>query len=126
MANKRELTPLQRLIQQATGNGHALGNYDDPMAKTCPRLWEWLSRIEVDDDHLKEPATLKLQLVPGGCQATLTDPTLGYSLDASANEIGRLFESLEAQLSSENPALRRWLRTDVVLKKKAKKAKTSD
>lgn len=126
MASKKELTPLQRLIQQATGNGHSLGNPDDTLARECPKLWEWLSTLEAGEDHLKEPATLKIQLVPGGAQVTLTDPTLGYSLDASASEILPLFQALEVQLNSSNPAIRRWLKGEIILKKKPKKAKTSD
>jgi len=118
---KKELTPLERLLQQAIGNGVSLGNASDPARGKWPNVWEWLSTVDAGDDFLKEPCSIRIALVPGGVQGALTDPSLGCTVDATSETLEGLFEGLERNLQSAHPTIRTWRKGDLQLRKKPKK-----
>jgi len=118
---KPPLTALDRLIRLAAGNQVLLGRGDDPAKETHPNVWEWLSRTDAGEDHLKEPARLSLALVPGGVQVALTDSTFGVTVDAVSDTLAGVFDALERNLSSSTPTIRTWRKGEIQLKKKPKK-----
>jgi len=118
---KKELTPLERLLAQAVGNGVSLGHASDPAKASLPNVWEWLSTTDAGDEFLKDPCSIRIALVPGGVQGSLTDSSLGVTVDATSETLEGLFAALERNLQSAHPTIRTWRKGDLQLRKKPKK-----
>lgn len=119
--SKDKLSTFDRIAQSAVGAGLVVGDVDDPVAKECPQLWRWMSETSAGDDHVKEPATLTVKLVPGGVLASLGDRTFGVSIDASCTTLSSVWQALEAVLCSPAPPIRQWPKHEIQLRKKRKK-----
>lgn len=101
-----------------------MGAADDPLAVAAPDLWEFLSRTDAGEGLVKDPATLKIKLTPGGAMATLTDDCYGISIDAAAQYVGGLLDALEEALTRPNATIRSWGKADPKVRKKPAKPST--
>jgi hypothetical protein len=118
MGKEPKVSALDRAIQQAMGEGRHLGLEADPARERYPALWEWLSRIYVGRDQIKQPATLTIRLGPEGCLVTLTDRDLCVSMDASCASLTTALDAMEAALQAPNPALRNWGKKEPQLRRR--------
>jgi hypothetical protein len=114
----RRLSALDRIIGQAIGEDRTLGLPDDPAKVAYPTLWDWLSRIYVGRDHVKNPATLTIALGPEGVLATLTDRDLGVSFGVGCGHLDKVLATLEAALSGPHPPMRSWGRREPKVRKR--------
>lgn len=112
------VSPLDRAIEQAMGEGREVGNPDDPAIVRWPQLWRWMTTIYVGRDNLKTPATLTVKAAPGCITVTLTDRDLGVSVDAASATLEGVFDALEAALTSDTPQIRSWSNKEPTLRKR--------
>jgi hypothetical protein len=117
-AEVKKTSALDRMIAQAIGADRKLGLDDDPARQRWPTLWDWLTRIYVGRDNIKQPATITIRLGPDGALATLTDRDLGCSLDASSPTLEGLFQALEAALTADACPLRIWGKKEPTVRKR--------
>lgn len=109
---------LDRLTQEAMGQGKVLGSQDDPARERTPELWAWLSTVYIGRDHIKQPATLSIRLGVGGVLVSLVDRDLCASIDATCGSLEGAFDAIEAALTSDTPALKSWGRREPHLRKR--------
>jgi len=115
---ERQLTPLERLVAVAMADDQELGNVDDGLATECPNLWQWMSVTSAGKNHVMPPATLTLQLVPGGAIATIRHPGLGKTVEASSDTLAGCFMGMEEMLKKTNPPLKNLGKGDPKIRKK--------
>jgi hypothetical protein len=118
MAKEKRVSSLDKVILQAMGEGKTVGSQDDPAREKWPELWEWLSRIYVGHDKIKQPATLFITLGPGGVMARLNDRDLSYSVGASCQNLVDVFDAIEAQLNTANSNVGSWGKKDPNVRKR--------
>jgi hypothetical protein len=118
MGSEPQLSHLDRLVQQAMGADRKLGSEDDPARKKFPALWEWLSRIYVGRDNIKQPAVLSIRLGPQGVLVTLTDRDLSVSFDMSCAHLQDTFAAMEAAIVAPNPPMRNWGKREPSVRKR--------
>jgi|SRR5579864_6488 len=114
----KPLSALDRAIQSAMGTGRKLGREDDPAAVKFPALWDWLSRVYIGTDRLRQPATISVALGPEGCLVTITDRDLGVSCSAACPHLEGVLEALEKALTADVPAVRSWGKKEPKLRKR--------
>lgn len=123
MAKKDEqvrISPLDRAIQQAMGEGRVVGNADDPAKERWPELWRWLTTIYIGRDEMKQPPSLTIKAAPGGVVISLTDRDLGISVDAFVGHLEDAIDALEQALNSDTPTIRAWSNKEPSLRKRRK------
>lgn len=103
MAKDKHLSSLDRAIQMAMGEGRQVGREDDPAKDTFPALWEWISRIYIGKDRLKQPATITISLAPEGVLVRLNDRDLGCGAAVVCPHLQDAFQQLNAALEGPNP-----------------------
>jgi len=121
MAKEKEqqrLSPLDRAIQQAMGEGRIVGNPDDPAKDRWPELWRWMTQIYVGRDEMKQPATLSIKAAPGGVVISLSDRDLCIAVDAFVANLEDALDALEASLNSATPSTRAWNNREPTLRKR--------
>jgi hypothetical protein len=118
MAKEKHLSSLDRVIQIAMGEGKTVGNPDDPAAAKWPQLWEWLTRIYIGVDKIKQPASIFLTLGPGGVMARMSDRDLSYSVNVNVPNLQDVFDALEAQLAMGTVGVGTWGKKDPNLRKR--------
>lgn len=118
MPKESKPSALDRIIQQAIGAERKLGREDDPAREKFPNLWDWMSRIYVGKDNVKQPATLAIRLGPEGILVTLTDRDMAVSFDVAAPSLLLAFEAMETALASANPPMRSWGKKEPTLRKR--------
>jgi len=116
---ERPLSALERVLQTALGKGQSVGADDDPAATKFPTLWEWLSRIYVGNDHLRQPATISLSLGPTGVLVSIRDQDLGVSCGATCQHLEGIFQALEDSLSADVPPIRTFKNKEPKLRRRA-------
>jgi len=124
MAREKEPTkvsPLDRAIQQAMGEGRIVGNPDDPAQTRWPELWRWMTTIYLGRDEMKQPATLSVKAAPGGVVISLTDRDLGVTVDAATANLEDALDALEASLNSDTPSMRAWTNKEPTLRKRKRR-----
>lgn len=125
MATKKEeqarLSHLDRVIQQAMGEGRVVGCDDDPAKERWPALWEWLTKIYVGRDDMKQPPSLSIRAAPGGIAISLTDRDLGVTVDAACAHLGDALDALEHALQNPNPSMRAWTNKEPKLRKRQRR-----
>jgi len=109
---------LDRIVQQALGAERTLGCASDPAVKKFPTLWDWLARIYLGKDHVKQPATLSIRLGPEGVLVTLTDRDLAVSFDVACSSLTEAFAAMETALTSLSPPMRSWGKKEPSLRKR--------
>ncbi len=102
------LSSFDRMIQQALAANASFGAADDQAALSMPTLWRWLTSTDAGSEHLKEPAKLSIRATPGGFMVSLSDDSLGYSLDAAWPTLEGCLSAMEGMLVSNNPPWRKW------------------
>lgn len=123
MAKKDEqvrISPLDRAIQQAMGEGRVVGNADDPAKERWPELWRWLTTIYIGRDEMKQPPSITIKAAPGGVVISLTDRDLGISVDAFVGHLEDAIDALEQALNSDTPTIRAWSNKEPSLRKRRK------
>lgn len=118
MAKEKHLSSLDRVILQAMGEGKTVGNPEDPAKDKWPQLWEWLSRIYVGVDKIKQPATVFITLGPGGVMARLSDRDLSWSASIGCPCLADVFDALEAELSKPTINSGSWGKKDPNIRKR--------
>ena len=106
MAKNREISFMDRLILQALGKGQTVGNEDDPAKEAFPALWEWLSRIYVGEDKIKQPPSLTVTLSPDGVVVRVSDRDLARAVEVTCANLQDCFSALEINLNSPKPAIK--------------------
>lgn len=114
----KRVSALDRLIQEAAGDGKVLGRDDDPAAKEFPDLWQWLATVYVGRDHIKQPSTITIRLGPGGVLASLVDRDLSVSVDATCPHLAGVFTALQQALTGDAPPVKSWGRREPHLRKR--------
>jgi hypothetical protein len=109
---------LQAAIESAIGKDQQFGCPNDPAATRWPLLWEWLTTWKAGELYVKTPPTITIRLGPGGVLASVTDRDLAKALDVSVVNLGDVFDALEAQMSSSNPAVRNIGKNEAKLRKR--------
>jgi len=118
MARERNLSSLDRVIQQAMGDGKTVGNPDDPAKEKWPQLWDWLTRIYVGVDKIKQPATVFITMGPGGVMARMSDRDLSYSVGVNVPNLADVFDALENQLQLGTIGVGTWGKKDPIIRKR--------
>lgn len=118
MGKDKRISALDRAIQTAMGADRLMGRTDDPAKEAYPALWEWLSRVLIGADRIKQPATLTIRLGPEGVLATLTDRDLSVSVDVACAHLECVYAEMEAELNSDTPAVRSWGKREPNLRKR--------
>jgi len=67
---KARISALDRAIQQAMGDNRVFGLPDDPARERYPEIWSWLTKVEDEDGHLFQPASISIVLGPEGVSST--------------------------------------------------------
>jgi|KBSMisStaDraftv2_1062788.scaffolds.fasta_scaffold30179_2 hypothetical protein len=114
----KPLSSLDRVILQAMGEGKTVGNPDDPAREKWPQLWEWLSRIYVGVDKIKQPANIFIALGPGGVVARLSDRDLSYSVAVGTANLVDVFDALEVELAKPQSNSGSWGKKDPNIRKR--------
>lgn len=112
------VSALDRAVQTAMGEGREVGRDDDPARDVFPQLWDWLSRIYVGTNHVRQPATLTITLGPEGVLINLTDRDLGVSCGAVCPHLQDAFAAMESALTADVPAIRSWGKKEPRLRKR--------
>lgn len=112
------LSALDRLIQQAIGDGRALGADDDPAEQKYPNVWRWMSQCYVMRDRVRTPSPLTIKLTPTGVVATLTDRDLASSCTVACQHLSQVLDALEETLAGPNPLIVSWGRKEPQLRKR--------
>jgi len=113
-----KVSPLDRAIQQAMGEGRVVGDPDDPAKDRWPELWRWLTTIYVGRDDMKQPPSISIRAAPGGVVISLTDRDLGITVDAATAHLEDALDALEASLNSATPSMRAWSNKEPTLRKR--------
>lgn len=116
----KSISAIDRLIMRAQAESEDIGNDDDAAKTTWPNLWQWMTRIDVGKNLMKEPARLAIKGIPGSFIATLSDSTLKVAVDATSESLAGIFDALEQELSRLNPVIRPYGKGEVKLKKRRK------
>jgi hypothetical protein len=104
--NGKKLSALDRAIQTAMGEGRHVGADDDPAAKKYPQLWEWLSRIYLPGDLMRQPSSLTITLTPTGVQVSVYDRDIGQSVVTTCAHLDDAIKTMEEELNKDNPQIR--------------------
>jgi hypothetical protein len=112
---------FERALQRAIGEDKKIGAADDPAASKFPSLWRFLTETDAGPDFLKDPANLRVNVGPDGVLVTLSDQSLGWSVDASSRHLEGVFEALEAILNGANPPFKQFKDKKTKLKARPKK-----
>ena len=124
MAKKEQgerVSHLDKVIQQAMGEGREVGCADDPARERWPALWEWLTRIYVGRDDMKQPASITINAAPGGIMIRISDRDLGVSVSAATAHLGDALDAIEAALGSDTPAITSWGNKEPKLRKRQRR-----
>jgi hypothetical protein len=97
--NDRPLSPLQRAVQTAMGEHREFGAADDSFAEKYPLMWELMSSVEVGRDYVKEPASMRITLGPGGVLVTLSDRNFRLAWDTQCEHLAGVWDAMEARLA---------------------------
>jgi hypothetical protein len=114
----KKLSALERLVQEAMGEGKSFGNGDDPAKGKWPELWRWLSTCYIGRDHVKQPATLSIRLGPEGVLVSLFDRDLAVSIDVTAGSLEDSFQALENALTGPHPPVKSFGRREPRVRKR--------
>lgn len=106
MAKERHLTFVERLIEQALGNNQKVGADDDPAETEFPTLYEWLSTVYVGKDKIKVPASLSINLAPGGVIVRVTDRDLSRSVEVTCQYLNQALSTMEQALTGERVGMK--------------------
>lgn len=117
-ANGKRLSALDRAVLSAMGDGRSVGADDDPARSAYPLLWEWLSKIYIGSDRVRTPASLTIQLGPGGVLISLSDRDLGVSCGSVCEHLDEALKAMEASLASAVPPIRSWGKKEPRLRKR--------
>jgi len=104
MAKERVLSPYERAIQMAQGEGREVGLPDDPWASEYPNVWEAMTKLYIRTEFIKDPATLTFKAGPGGVVVTLNDRALRMSLECITPHTMEGLKRLEDSLASGRAA----------------------
>lgn len=118
VAKDKNLSALDRLIEQAMGDNRSFGLEDDPAKDLYPQLWRCMSTVYVGRDNIKQPATLGVSLVPGGVAMRLTDRDIKHSLEVIVPHLEASLAALETVLCSANPPWKAWGKGEPELRKR--------
>lgn len=122
MAKKEDrISALDRAIQQAMGDNRVFGLADDPAREKWPNVWDWLTKVETEDGHVMQPASLTLVLGPEGVIVNLTHRDLTMGATISVPHLGDALDAMEGALASAHPPLRFWGKNLPTLKRKRPK-----
>jgi len=116
----RKVSILDRLVQEAIGEGHQLGHPDDPAQQLYPELWRWMAQTSAGKAHTMEPGRLTLSLVPGGVLATVNHRGLNMAVETTALYLDDVLRQMEAVLASANPPIKHSSRGQEKIRKKSK------
>lgn len=116
-----KVSHLDKVIQQAMGEGREVGAADDPARERWPQLWEWLTRIYVGRDDMKQPATITIACAPGGVSVRLSDRDLGVSVETATAHLEDALDSLEVALNNPNPSIKAWGNKEPKLRKRQRR-----
>jgi len=118
MAKDKKLSALDRLIAQAMGDDRHFGLENDPCKETMPELWNCMSTVYVGRDYIKTPATLTIQLVPGGTSCKINDRDMKSSLGVIVPFLDGCLPALESVLAGDNPPWVQWGKGEPDLRKR--------
>jgi len=122
MADKeRKPSALERALDAVIGAGMKIGLDSDPARKKYPQLWQWLTMTGEGTEFLMQPAGISINLGPEGVFLSLTHRDMGVTCTISCTHLDDAFAALEAALSSPNPPIRTWGKTEPSLRKRRKK-----
>lgn len=119
---KARISALDRAIQQAMGDNRVFGLPDDPAREKYPEIWSWLTKVETEDGHLMQPASISIVLGPEGCIVSLTHRDLTMSASVSTPHLQDALDAMETALASPHPPLRFWGKNLPTLRKKKPKS----
>lgn len=119
---EKKLSALDRAILTALGDGRKVGLEDDPARTLYPTVWDWLTRTGDGGEHVMQPGQISIQLGPEGVFATITMRDVGVSLSVACTALGDVLQALETSLSSSNPPIRYWGKTEPRLRKRRPKS----
>lgn len=118
---KKQLSSLERVIEQAMGENRIVGRPDDPAVAKLPELWRWLSTIYVGRDKMKAPATLTITLQPDGCAAKIVDKDMGCTVNVSCAYLTDILEACESALNMPNLPVTIWGKKEPNLRTRRKR-----
>lgn len=76
---------------------------DDPLSKSHPKLWDWLTSRQTPGGKSKECPKITLELTDVGWRCTVKDFTLSTQLQVSYRHAFELFDALEAVMVPNSP-----------------------
>ncbi len=117
---EKQLSALDRAIQQAMGEGREVGHADDPARERWPNLWAWLTQVEVGKDYIVQPASLSISMVVGGVQVSVSNRDLAISARATTRNLGDALDAIEAVCSDPSAIMSSWGRKEPTLRKRRK------
>lgn len=88
--------PLQDLIDRRLANGDGSLPDDEETRTLMPILWSFLTRRDVSEKLVKEPASIRVSVGGTSYIVQLSDPTLEYSLTCVSPVLATCFQRLEA------------------------------
>jgi len=109
---------LDKAVQSAMGEGRVVGTDTDPARERYPTLWDWMSRIYIGIGHVRQPATVTLQLGPSGVLVSISDRDLGVSCGATCQHLDDALAAMEAALTADVPPIRSWGKKEPKLRKR--------
>lgn len=119
---RRKLSPLDRAILAAVGEGRTVGRDDDPAATKYPEVWKWLTQTaDAANNYVLQPAVLSVQLGPEGVIASLNHRDLKVSCKVVCLALEDVWPALEAALTGENPPIVSWGKDEPRLRKRRPK-----
>jgi len=119
--DKRRLSSLERVIEQAMGENRSVGRPDDPAAQQWPELWKWLSTIYVGRDKMKSPATLTITLQPDGVAAKIVDKDMGCTVNVACAHLTNILQECETALNRDDLPVTIWGKKEPTLRTRRKR-----
>lgn len=117
---REELSPVERAVQIAIGEGRTFGNVSDPAREKFPTLWEWLTRAYLGQDYIKQPATMSIAANSAGFTVKLVDRDLSSSCIANTTNLEDAFAAIEVILANGQGGWTHWGKKEPHLRKRKK------
>jgi len=114
-----KVSALDRCIQTAIGDGRTVGDDDDPARTKFPNVWEWMSKIYIGVDRMRQPATISITLGPTGVLVSINDRDLASNCSAACLHLEDAFIALERALSAPVAQIRSYGRKEPKLRKRS-------
>jgi hypothetical protein len=91
--------PLLAFLARESHPHERYGRDTDDAERKWPLLWSLMTRRVLPDGRLKELATVKVQMVPNGVRAVLTDTSMAKEWAVVVERLSTVWEALEAALN---------------------------